>query len=142
MPHIEQQFQIKGVAEFVTKAQHLHPHWATFAVGTEPLQDVAAERVYRVVRAIDNLIRFGADARHGSALGADCLQQALSVRGRVWPARFAESMLQDFVGCFQKKNKNTEPGGPERCQLFSKVSQEGPFTDINYERSTSDPFLA
>ena len=93
VPHVKQQFQITGIAKFMSKAQHLNPHWSTLAIGTESLQEVTAERVYGVFGAINNLIGLGADARHGGAFGAYCLEQALSVVGRVRAAGLAKAML-------------------------------------------------
>ena len=93
MPDIKQQFKITGITKFMSKAQHLNPHWSTLAIGTESFQKVTAERMYSVFGAINNLIGLGPDPRHRGAFRADCLEQTLSVVRGVRAACLAKAML-------------------------------------------------
>ena len=60
----------------------------------------------------------------------------------MWPARFAETMLQRFVRSFEKEHKHAEPGGPQRRQLLSEISEESSFADVDYEGRALNSFFS
>ena len=94
MPDIKKKFKIGGAAVFVSEAQNLHAHRCALPVQAEPLDQMTAQSVDRMLGGVDDLICQSANAAHRGSFALNCLGQAQSFVRRVGPPRLAEAAQQ------------------------------------------------
>ena len=141
MTDVKQKLQICGTAILVPKAQDLDAHWRALFVETESLDQLAAQRMDRMIGCINDLIRELANMLQRGALVPNRLCQALAFVGRMWPARLAETVLEHLAGSLQKQDVDLQSSFTQYPQLFCKVGEEGAFANVDNEGRTPDALL-
>src|SRR5581483_395277 len=121
MTHIKEQLHLTRRAKAMTKTQHLHAEWNSFAARTKPIKQQFSQRVNGVFRRIDDFVSQCPHGFHRFALGTNCVGQAFAPFRRMWPARFAEAARENFARCLKEKNRNDEVAFTEFFQLLREI---------------------